>query len=173
MVEEHWLDDSQQKAWRAYLTMVSELDRHLRQHLQRESGMSVPEFELLARLSEAPGHRLPVATLATVTGWEPSRLSHQLSRTGRRGLIDRRPSAQARYPDVVLTDEGLAAITRAAPQHAAAVHALFVDPLGPAGLDALTTIARTVLNGLDSHQTDACSLHAHEDPLETDADARF
>ncbi|SDS52760.1 MarR family winged helix-turn-helix transcriptional regulator [Actinoplanes derwentensis] len=168
MVEEHWLDDSQQKAWRAYLTMVRELDRHLRQHLQRASGMSVTEFELLARLSEAPGHRLPVATLATVTGWEPSRLSHQLARTGKRGLIDRVPSDEARYPDAVLTEEGLAVIARAAPQHAAAVHALFIEPLGPDGLDTLATITRTVLNGLEAHQSDACSLHAHEESPETD-----
>jgi len=168
MAEEQWLDDSQQQAWRAYLTMVRELDRHLRQHLQRESGMSVPEFELLARLSEAPGHRLPVATLATSTGWEPSRLSHQLSRTGKRGLIDRVASAQARYPDVVLTEEGLAVVAQAAPQHAAAVHTLFIEPLGPAGLDALATIARTVLTSLDAHRSSACSLHTHEESLDTD-----
>lgn len=168
MVEEHWLDDGQQEAWRAYLTMVRELDRHLRQHLQRESGMSVPEFELLARLSEAPGHRLPVATLAAVTGWEPSRLSHQLSRSGKRGLISRTPSTQVRYPDAVLTEAGLAAIARAAPQHAAAVHALFIDPLGPAGLNSLTTLAHTVLKGLDAHQSTACTLHPDDEPLNTD-----
>ncbi|HWS32491.1 MAG TPA: MarR family winged helix-turn-helix transcriptional regulator [Actinoplanes sp.] len=168
MAEEQWLDDSQQTSWRAYLTMVRELDHHLRQHLQRECDMSVPEFELLARLSEAPGHRLPIATLASVTGWEPSRLSHQLTRTGKRGLIDRVASAQARYPDAVLTENGLNAITRAAPRHAAAVQALFIEPLGPAGLDALTTIARTVLKGLDAHQSDACSLQEHEASAETD-----
>ncbi|MFI5931866.1 MarR family winged helix-turn-helix transcriptional regulator [Actinoplanes sp. NPDC051494] len=163
MAEEQWLDDSQQQTWRTYLTMVRELDRHLQQHLQRASGMSVTEFELLARLSEAPGHRLPVATLAEVTGWEPSRLSHQLSRTGKRGLIDRVASDKARYPDAVLTEDGLAVITRAAPQHAAAVHALFIEPLGPDGLGALATIARTVLNGLEAHQSHACSLHPHEE----------
>lgn len=168
MVDETWLDDSQQQTWRAYLTMVRELDSHLRQHLQRASGMSVTEFELLARLSEAPGHRLPVATLATVTGWEPSRLSHQLSRTGSRGLIDRVPSDEARYPDVVLTGEGLAVINRAAPQHAAAVRALFIEPLGPDGLDALASITRTVLTGLEAHQRHACSLHTPAESPGTD-----
>ncbi|MET0426027.1 MAG: hypothetical protein ABW046_19305, partial [Actinoplanes sp.] len=97
-----------------------------------------------------------------------SRLSHQLSRTGKRGLIDRMASDGARYPDVVLTEQGLAVIARAAPRHAAAVNALFIEPLGPDGLDTLATITRTVLTGLAAHQSSACSLHAHEESPEVD-----
>src|SRR5689334_5802230 len=129
MAADTWLDDAQQETWRGYLTMVRELERHLRQHLQRECGMSVPEYEVLARLSEAPGYRLPVATLAESTGWEPSRLSHQLARSGKRGLISRVASEHTRYPDAVLTEEGLALIAAAAPLHVQAVQSLFLEPL--------------------------------------------
>lgn len=160
MAAETWLDDDQQETWRNYLTMVRELERHLRQHLQRECGMSVPEYELLARLAEAPGHRLPVAALAESTGWEPSRLSHQLTRTGKRGLISRAPSAHTRYPDAVLTAEGLALIAGAAPRHVEAVRSLFLGPLGQDGRSALDAITRTVLGGLDAHQAGDCSLRA-------------
>jgi len=160
MAAEPWLDDTQQETWRGYLAMVRQLDRHLRQHLQRECGMSVPEYELLARLSEAPGHRLPVATLAESTGWEPSRLSHQLTRTGKRGLISRVASAHTRYPDAVLTPAGLALIAAAAPLHAQAVQSLFLEPLGPDGRSALDSLTRKVLSGLDAHQAGDCSLRA-------------
>jgi DNA-binding MarR family transcriptional regulator len=152
------LDDTQQDTWRGYLRMVRELDRHLRQHLQRECGMSVPEYELLARLSEAPGHRLPVATLAESTGWEPSRLSHQLARTGKRGLISRVTSARTRYPDAVLTEEGFALIAAAAPAHIRAVQSLFFEPLGQDGQSAVDAITRKILSGLDAHQAGDCSL---------------
>jgi DNA-binding MarR family transcriptional regulator len=157
MAAETWLDDIQQETWRSYLTMVRELERHLRQHLQRECGMSVPEYELLARLSEAPGHRLPVAVLAESTGWEPSRLSHQLTRTGKRGLISRVASAHTRYPDAVLTEEGFALITKAAPRHVEAVQSLFLEPLGQDGRAALDAITRKILGGLDAHQAGDCS----------------
>ncbi|GAA4973313.1 MarR family winged helix-turn-helix transcriptional regulator [Actinoplanes utahensis] len=158
MAAETWLDDIQQETWRSYLTMVRELERHLRQHLQHECGMSVPEYELLARLSEAPGQRLPVATLVESTGWEPSRLSHQLTRTGKRGLISRVPSPHTRYPDVVLTEEGFTLIARAAPRHVEAVQSLFLEPLGQEGRSALDAITRKILSGLDAHQADNCSL---------------
>ena len=158
MAADTWLDETQQDTWRNYLTMVRELERHLRQHLQRECGMSVPEYELLARLSEAPGHRLPVATLAESTGWELSRLSHQLTRTGKRGLVTRVTSPHTRYADAVLTEEGLALISAAAPLHVRAVQSLLLEPLGPDGQAALLAITRKVLGRLETHQAGDCSL---------------
>src|SRR5665254_21977 len=49
-----------------------------------------------------------------------SRMSHHLSRMEKRGLV-RREASDARYPDVVLTEAGRAAIKASSPANAARV----------------------------------------------------
>ncbi|MDT3396407.1 MarR family winged helix-turn-helix transcriptional regulator [Streptomyces sp. B1866] len=148
MTEGPWLNETEQRAWRAYLAMSKRLATHLSRDLQREFDLSPQDYEILVCLSEAPGRRMRAVELGRATEWEKSRLSHQLSRMERRGMVSREPVPGVRYPEVVLTDRGLAAITEAAPRHAAAVRAAFLDALGPERLDrfaeACSAIARRV-----------------------------
>ena len=81
-----WLTPEQQRVWRDYL----QVERLLPAQLGRElDGLSIPEYEVLVNLSEAPGGRLRPFQLGEATQWEQSRLSHQLTRMQRRGLIVR------------------------------------------------------------------------------------
>jgi hypothetical protein len=73
-----------------------------------------------------------------------------------RGLICREPSYTGRYPDIVLTERGRAAITKAAPAHAANVRAWFIDALGPKRLARFAQDCETVCAALDEHE------HEHE-----------
>jgi DNA-binding MarR family transcriptional regulator len=81
--------------------------------------------------------------------WEQSRVSHQLARMQRRGLITREGCAtDARGAFAVLTTAGRAAIERAAPAHVEQVRQLVFDELSHEQVSALTEITTRVLDRL-------------------------
>jgi DNA-binding MarR family transcriptional regulator len=131
------------------------LETHLARHLQREFGLSESDFEILVNLSESPTGRMRAFELGEATQWEKSRMSHHLSRMEKRGLI-RKEACDARYPEIVLTDQGLAAIRACAPVHAARVRDLFVDVLGPERLAVLGEASDDVVDAIDEHQKTSC-----------------
>ncbi|MEV6417495.1 MarR family transcriptional regulator [Kribbella sp. NPDC051718] len=155
VTNEPWLDDDEQKAWRSYLQMRRTLETHLARHLQREFGLSESDFEILVNLSESETGRMRAYELGEATQWEKSRMSHHLTRMEKRGLI-RKEACEARYPEIVLTEEGLAAIKACAPGHAARVREFFVDVLGRERVLALGQAADDVIDAVDKHQRTDC-----------------
>jgi DNA-binding MarR family transcriptional regulator len=155
MADDAPLDDTELVAWRRFTDMHHLLERHLVRHLQREFGLSDSDFEVLVNLSEAPGGRLRAFELGRATQWEKSRMSHHLSRMEKRGLV-RREAADARYPDVVLTEAGRAAIESSAPANAARVRELFLDVVGPERLAALKGMSDDVIAAIEAHAEDGC-----------------
>jgi DNA-binding MarR family transcriptional regulator len=141
-----WLDERETRAWRGTLRAQAELARRLNRQLQRDSGLSSSDYEVLVDLSEADDGRLRAYELSRALQWEKSRLSHHLSRMEARGLVCREDCVDdARGAWVCLTPEGRAAIEAAAPRHLAEVRRLFVDLLTPAQLDVLADVADAVL----------------------------
>src|SRR5215469_10221854 len=125
-----WLTADEQRAWRTYLRMSSLLPAQLNRQLQHDSGLTLPEYEVLVQLSEAPRQRLRPFQICEALNWEQSRLSHQLTRMQRRGLVGRQEcESDGRGAFVVLTDAGAASIDSAAPGHVAAVRRLMFDRL--------------------------------------------
>src|ERR1700751_2075026 len=117
-----WLTPEQQRTWRTYLRMSTLLPAYLARQLQRDSGLSLPEYEGLVQLSEAPGNRMLPFQLCEALNWEQSRLSHQLSRMEKRGLVAREEcAADGRGAEVILRTDGADSIRSAAPGHVAAV----------------------------------------------------
>jgi DNA-binding MarR family transcriptional regulator len=157
VTDNRWLTDDEQRAWRAYLAMHHTLFRHLHRHLQRECGLSDPDFEILVNLSEAEGARMRASALVEATQWEKSRLSHHLSRMEARGLVRREPG-NGRYPEIVLTDTGLATLEACAPANAARVRELFIDVVGADRLEVLRGIADDVVAAVAEHQRTDCAL---------------
>jgi DNA-binding MarR family transcriptional regulator len=140
-----WLDERQQRAWRAFMSMQRTLTGAIQRDLQRD-GLSGPDYALLAALSEAPGGSLRAHQLGKASDWEKSRLSHHLTRMAQRGLIERRTCAEdTRYADIVLTEAGWDAITAAAPRHVARVREWFVEAMSPAELDAFADACEAVI----------------------------
>src|ERR1700743_1213819 len=128
-----WLSDDEQRTWRTYLRMSSLLPAALNRELQQDSGLTLPEYEVLVALSEAPQRRLRPFQICEALNWEQSRLSHQLTRMERRGLVTRREcAADGRGGLIELTAAGADAIDAAAPRHVATVRRLIFDQLGDA-----------------------------------------
>jgi DNA-binding MarR family transcriptional regulator len=125
-----WLSDDEQQTWRTYLRMSSLLPAALNRQLQQDCGLTLPEYEVLVQLSETQGHRLRPFQICEGLNWEQSRLSHQLTRMERRGLVSRHEcAADGRGAFVELTAAGAEVIAAAAPRHVATVRKLIFDQL--------------------------------------------
>src|SRR5690606_31873944 len=86
--EVRWLDDEEKALWRDYLAIQGRLHLEIQRDLKTSSSLTEPEFEVLVYLSEADGP-LRMTALADVLQWERSRLSHQVTRMAKRGLVQR------------------------------------------------------------------------------------
>jgi DNA-binding MarR family transcriptional regulator len=141
-----WLDGQEEKLWRGYLRMNTELHSRLNRHLVRETGLSAADYEVLVNLSEAPDGRRRAFELRDSMQWEQSRLSHHLTRMERRGLVEREEcTTDGRGAVIAITAAGRTAIEDAAPDHVAEVRRLFIDVLTPAQRRALAAISATVI----------------------------
>ena len=148
-----WLDQDQQHAWRAYLVgttlLMDRLDRDLREH----HDLSLPEYEILVRLSEAPDRRLRMAVLADSLSHSRSRVTHTVSRMQRAGLVERDAcESDGRGVEAVLTDAGFRALEQAAVTHVTGVRALLVDNTSPEDFAAVGRVFDAVTDKLvDAH----------------------
>jgi len=144
-----WLSDDEQRVWRTYLRMSSLLPAALNRQLQQDCGLTLPEYEVLVQLSETPEHRLRPFQICEALNWEQSRLSHQLTRMERRGLVARRDcAADGRGAFVELTPAGADAIGAAAALHVATVRGLIFDRLGDTQRAAFEEACATILGAL-------------------------
>lgn len=144
-----WLDAEQQRAWRSYLACTRLLQAQLDRELQRDSGIPHAYYEILVRLSEAPGLRLRMSELADASDSSRSRLSHAVARLEDAGWVRRESCRTDRRGSFArLTPEGLAALEGAAPSHVASVRRHMIDRLSPTQLGQLHEISETLLAGL-------------------------
>ena len=143
-----WLTDEEQQAWRATVHLSQLLMRQLDRELT-EYGLNGRDYEILVELSEAPEHRLRMTDLADATSQSRSRLSHQISRMERRGLVRRDDcEGDKRGTFAVLTEAGFEAIERVAPQHVESVRRHFVDQLTPHQLEEIRAAFQPVVDYL-------------------------
>lgn len=145
-----WLTRSQQRTWLTYMRVYHRLEYEMNRQLQAEFDLSLGDYTVLNALSNATGHRMQLTSLATLIGWERSRLSHHLLRMTKRGLVDRLQSnIDGRATDAALTATGRKAIKAAAPHHVAWVRRLFFSDLSTAQerelADILTSVYETIL----------------------------
>jgi DNA-binding MarR family transcriptional regulator len=145
-----WLDEGEQRAWRAYLRMYGQLAARLNRQLQADSGLSLADYEVLVLLTDVPEVCTRPFEMQRRLQWEQSRLSHHLTRMQRRGLIERRECDEdGRGALIVLTDAGRRAIEAAAPGHVEAVRSLFFDGLTRDQIEMLEKLATRVLDRLE------------------------
>ncbi|MDX6740675.1 MarR family winged helix-turn-helix transcriptional regulator [Actinocorallia sp. A-T 12471] len=137
-----WLDEDEDRTWRAFFETQVLFWRRMARDLQHDTGLSEPDFAILSALLEAPDGALRPYELSEVTDYEKSRLHHHLTRMVGRGLITRSPCPDTpRAAIITLTPEGRAAITAALPQRAAHIRRWLLAPLTPAQRTALTEIS--------------------------------
>lgn len=158
MTQARWLTAQEMQAWRGYLGLVRLLDDRLNRDLQGQSGFGLADYEILVRLSEAPGRRLRMTELAQGAMISKSRLSHQMNRLGERGLTRREDCpSDRRGAFAVLTDQGFAVLAAAAPGHVASVREHLIDRLTPAQVRVLGELSAEVLHHLTASGSPTCS----------------
>jgi DNA-binding MarR family transcriptional regulator len=149
-VTQRWLDDEQQRTWRAWLTVTELLPRALDAQLQRDAGISHAAYVVLAMLSEAPGRSRRMSDLARRANQSQSRLSHTVARLEDRGWVRRERSADDGRGNVaVLTDDGWEVVRSVAPGHVDAVRTAFFDPLTGDQARALGDALDAIMERLD------------------------
>jgi DNA-binding MarR family transcriptional regulator len=145
-----WLTDGEERAWRTFLRLQASLGVELNRQLQNDSGLSLADYDVLVQLTDTPSGRLRPYELQKVLHWEQSRVSHQLSRMQRRGLVERIDCEDdGRGAWIELTATGRAAIEAAAPGHVAIVRRLIVDNLTRDQLSTLEGLAERILSTMD------------------------
>lgn len=144
-----WLDRDQQRTWRAFLVGTTLLMDRLDRDLREQHGLSMPEYEILVRLSEAPGHRMRMATLASSVSHSRSRVTHTVTRMERNGLVERSACpSDGRGVEAVLTPGGLSVLQKAAPTHVSGVRDYLVDVADEEDFEAVGRVFNAVSDRL-------------------------
>jgi DNA-binding MarR family transcriptional regulator len=124
------LDDPYMQAWGQVARAYQRVTGALEQTARDEAGMPLTWFEVLLRLNSAPGRRQRMTDLACAVGFSESGISRLANRLEEAGYITRELSrSDRRSTDAVITDEGTAALDRAARVLAPALRTHLAEPL--------------------------------------------
>ena len=146
----HWLDPAQQRVWRAFLLGSTRLFDQLERDLRLDHNLSLPEYEILVRLSEAPEHKLRMAELASSVSHSRSRVTHTVSRLEAGGLVTRSACPTDRRGVIAgLTQQGHTLLVEAAPTHVAGVRRYLVDLVDADDLEAAGRVFAVIAERLD------------------------
>jgi DNA-binding MarR family transcriptional regulator len=127
-----WLTTAEARAWRNWLDVMRLLPNQLEDRLHERNDLNLTDYQVLVELSESPDGRLRMTELSQRTSLSKSRLSHQIGRMERSGLVERIVcDSDRRGQFAVITEAGWAMIRAAAPDHVEDVRELFLDLLTP------------------------------------------
>jgi DNA-binding MarR family transcriptional regulator len=132
------------QAWRSLLRAHATLMRQLETDLERETGLALADFDVLAQLAVAGGE-LRMTELADRALISRSGMTRRVARLVDEGLVRRaHANADARGVVVTLTDAGVARLTETAPVHARGISKLFVAQLDDQELALLESALKKV-----------------------------
>jgi DNA-binding MarR family transcriptional regulator len=132
------LDEREMSAWHSLIHAHSRVVRKLEAELESEHALTLPAYEVLAHLSEAPDEHLRMSELAQHAVLTPSGLTRLVDKLAREGLVRRdKCSADARVVYAVLTPAGRRRLEAAYPTHLRGVREHLIDQLTVEQLDAL------------------------------------
>jgi DNA-binding MarR family transcriptional regulator len=149
-----WLNPTEMKAWRRYILasrrLIDLLDSDLDGH-----GLSMPDYEILVQLSEAPERKMRMSDLAANALLSRSRLSHRMKVMEKAGWVKREACRDdKRGYFAVMTTKGWKAIVAAAPDHVESVRFRFMDHLSKSDQEVLAEIFQRVEESLRSDALD-------------------
>src|SRR6266480_7601284 len=117
------------EAWTSLLRAHATLMRRLDTDLERETGLALADFDVLAQLAKAKGE-LRITERAERALISRSGMTRRVARLADQGLVRRdRASTDARGVVVALTKAGIARLGETAPVHARGISKLFVAQL--------------------------------------------
>ena len=125
-------------AWHAFIRAHARVVRLLEAELEAEHGLTLPAYEVLAHLTEAPERRLRMSDLAAISVLTPSGLTRVVDKLVREGYVERqRCQSDARVVYAAVTPPGVDRVEQAYPTHLRGVRQHLVDRLGPEQLAAI------------------------------------
>lgn len=143
-----WLTDEEMRAWRGLVDVFSDVRAALDKDLQEAHGMMEGDYGVLVSLSEAPGRQMRMCDLAATMHLSPSGLTRRLDGLVKRGWIRREHAADDRRVSYArLTERGLAALEKAAPDHVEGVRREFLDHLSTTQVKLLGAAMAAVRKG--------------------------
>lgn len=149
--EPQWLTQTEMGTWLELMAMLIRLPATLDAQLRREAGITHFEYVVLAALSEADGHQLPMNELAFLADGSLSRLSHCVKRLERAGWVRRTPHpTNGRITIAALTAAGRTKVEATAPGHVSAVRRHVFTPLTNRQVTELGKIARRISTTIPS-----------------------
>ena len=152
------LDEIEMDAWRSFLAASTSVTARLNRELEAGCGISMHEYEILVRLSEAPDHTLRMSTLAEHVSHSRSRLTHTVRRLESVGYVERSScDSDRRGVNCTLTQEGFDFLREAAPVHLDGVRRHVVDRLSREQQVALAELMRVIAQAPDSSGVSAAS----------------
>ena len=144
-----WLEEDQQRSWRALVMGTTLLMDRLDADLRASFKISLTEYEILVRLSEQPGRQMRMAQLADAMCHSRSRVTHTVQRMQRADLLERIESPEdGRGVLARMTDQGAAVLERAAHVHVTGVRANLVDLVSADDFAALGRVMNAVADHL-------------------------
>jgi DNA-binding MarR family transcriptional regulator len=146
----HWLDDDEQRAWRAFLVASQLVDAALDRQLQRDAGMPHAYYGILTGLVEAGAEGVRMSELAERLRFSPSRLAHAVGKLEANGWVRRRACPDdGRGQAAHITAAGKRVQAAAAPGHVAEVRARVFDHLSAEQVAQLAAICTAIVDGPD------------------------
>lgn len=147
--ETRWLDEDEQRSWRALVMGMTLLLDRLDDDLRRTCSLSLVEYEILVRLSEREGRQMRMAQLADALAHSRSRVTHTVTRMERAGLVARSSSPEdGRGIVASMTDKGYELLVRIAPMHVTGVREHLVDLASREDFAALGRVMNAVADNL-------------------------
>ncbi|MDX3384677.1 MarR family transcriptional regulator [Streptomyces niveiscabiei] len=145
-----WLTNEELLAWHGLMQLSSRLQTDLGRQLQDDHGISVADYEVLGRLNDADAG-VRARDLGASLNWEQSRVSHQLARMRRRGLVERSDcETDRRGVTFRLTEAGRTTLEAAAPGHVDTVRALVFNALSPEQVTQLAELTGHLMRHVDT-----------------------
>ncbi|WP_436532285.1 MarR family winged helix-turn-helix transcriptional regulator [Actinoplanes sp. HUAS TT8] len=135
------LSAEQLGAYFALMEVSSLLQYAVDEHLRADGDLSYVQFQILARLVDAPEGRLRMTDLADGLVFSRSGLTYQAGLLDKRGLITRAPSPDdERSVIVTVTAAGRDLVAHVLPGHVERVRRLLIEPMAGTDLADLSGV---------------------------------
>jgi DNA-binding MarR family transcriptional regulator len=139
------LDRVQLNAYFALIEVVGLLRHAVEQQLREAGDLSYVQFQLLARLGDAPTGSQRMTDLADGVVYSRSGLTYQAGLLEKAGLVTRSASPEdERSVTVTITDAGRALLAQVLPGHAQVISDLLFEPLDHGDVEALAELLEPV-----------------------------
>jgi len=139
---------AERNAFVSALQIADTLRDRVSRDVYPSTGLSIPDFVVLARLREHPGHSYSgLKAFAAKLAWSPSRLSHQLGRMERRDLITRVPDVESGQVRISMTADAIEVFEKAVALHAASVRRHFFAHVSADQVATLVAMSESIVRG--------------------------